>query len=109
MDGITGSAGINRIDSTNDSVDPKILLSCPSDFLGSNLAAASIVDSRGCLGKGWRLAAALHFAEDIGGCGAAVDRFLLLARRQLARLFFLGGGGLSAFQELPDAAAFFLT
>ena len=25
-------------------------------------------------------AAALHFAEDVGGCGAAVDCFLFLAR-----------------------------
>ena len=46
------------------------------------LAAVSIVDSGGRLGKGDQLlTAALHFAEDVGSCGAAVFGLLFLARR----------------------------
>src|SRR5689334_9765579 len=53
------------------------------------------------------LTAALHFAEDVGGRGAAIDCFLLLARWQLAWLFLFRCARFAPLEELPNSAATF--
>src|SRR3954452_11804939 len=62
--------------------------------------------------RAWRkgphaLSAALHFAENVGRCCATVFGLLFLARRPFTRLFLFRRPRLTAFQELPNTAAFF--